>query len=100
MTSRDALGLPWHTTRLRDAIRDDNNNFVAQIYGALPQFRKARRDFIIIAANNHHELVECLRIIAKAELYDPATGIVDADILEAVQDQARALLAKIDKASI
>ena len=37
-------------------------------------------------------LREALTVAAKAELYDPATGIVDADVLAIVQDTARAAL--------
>ena len=37
-------------------------------------------------------LREALTVAAKAELYDPATGIIDADVLEIVQDTARAAL--------
>lgn len=38
------------------------------------------------------ELEEALRVAATAELYDPATGIIDADVLEIVQHTARAAL--------
>ena len=37
-------------------------------------------------------LREALTVAAKAELYDPATGIIDADVLAIVQDTARAAL--------
>ena len=40
------------------------------------------------------ELLAALEIVAKAELYDLSTGIIDADVLEAVQENARAALAK------
>lgn len=40
------------------------------------------------------KLLEACRVAAKAELYDPATGIIDADVLEIVQDVARAALAE------
>jgi len=35
------------------------------------------------------KLEEALRIVAKAELYDLTTGIIDADVLFAVQEAAR-----------
>lgn len=38
------------------------------------------------------QLEKALEVAAKAELYDPTTGIVDADALEAVQQVARAAL--------
>ena len=40
------------------------------------------------------ELLEACKITAKAELYDPATGIIDADVLDIVQDVARAAISR------
>jgi hypothetical protein len=44
------------------------------------------------AADEIERLRAALRIAATAELYDPATGIIDADVLEAVQQAARRAL--------
>ena len=40
------------------------------------------------------EMLEALKVAAKAELYDPATGLIDADVLDIVQDVARAAYVK------
>lgn len=40
------------------------------------------------------ELLEACNVIAKAELYDPASGIIDAEVLEAIQQLARAAIKK------
>jgi hypothetical protein len=52
-----------------------------------------------VAANAHliaaaPDMLEALKVAAKAELYDPATGLIDADVLDIVQDVARAAYAK------
>ena len=47
------------------------------------------------AASHEAELLAACEIIAKAELYDPVTGIIDADVLEACQEAARAAIAKV-----
>jgi hypothetical protein len=44
------------------------------------------------------EMYEALKVAAKAELYDSHTGIIDADVLEIVQDVARAAIAKATSA--
>jgi hypothetical protein len=44
------------------------------------------------------DLLAACRVAATAELYDPATGIIDADVLEAVQEVARAALTKAEGA--
>ena len=44
-------------------------------------------------AGQVERLREARRVIATAELYDPATGIIDADVLEICQNEARAALA-------
>lgn len=46
------------------------------------------------ALDTSDELVEALKVAATAELYDPITGIIDADVLAIVQDVARDALAK------
>ena len=38
------------------------------------------------------KLKAALRVIAKAELYDPVTGIIDADVLAICQQEARVAL--------
>lgn len=40
------------------------------------------------------ELLGACRVAATAELYDPGTGIIDADVLGIVQDVPRAAIAK------
>ena len=41
------------------------------------------------------ECVEAMSVIATAELYDPATGIIDMDVLEVAQDKARTTLSHV-----
>lgn len=41
-------------------------------------------------------LREAVKVAATAELYDPITGVIDADVLDVVQDIARAALEATD----
>ena len=50
------------------------------------------RDDCADAADEIERLRAALRIVATAELYDPATGIIDADVLEIAQQSIRAAL--------
>lgn len=45
------------------------------------------------------KLREALTVAATAEMYDPATGIIDADVLEIVQDTARTALSSIPESA-
>lgn len=68
---------------------------VASVSGKLDKapHQKAADAQLIAAAPR---LLEACRVAAKAELYDPATGIIDADVLEIIQDVARAAIAEAE----
>jgi hypothetical protein len=51
-------------------------------------------DYIKSLEQQKFELLEVCKIAAKAEIFDLSTGIIDADILEVVQESAREILAK------
>jgi len=55
-------------------------------------FIAAAREALPAALDRLDALEAALRIAAKAELYDPGTGIIDADVLEIVQSEARKAL--------
>lgn len=50
---------------------------------------EAQRDAL---QTENERLREALFVAAKAELFDPDTGIIDADVLQIVQDVAKAAL--------
>lgn len=66
------------------------NNVVANIVMQLTENEAANARFIAAGP----DMEEALEVAAKAEMYDPATGIIDADVLEIVQQAARAALRK------
>lgn len=68
----------------REALKDERRRDMAEIY-SLREAEESLREEV-------ERLREALTVAAKAELYDPATGIVDADVLAIVQDTARAAL--------
>ena len=57
---------------------------------------RAKADEALKLVSVAFDLLAACRIAAKAELYDPSTGIIDADVLEIVQDVARAAVAKAE----
>jgi hypothetical protein len=69
---------------------------------ALGQLREARAAVRALQVTRAEDglRIERLRraceVIAKAELYDPATGIIDADVLGTCQEEARGALAGTD----
>ena len=73
----------------REALKEERRRDMAEIY-SLREAEESLREEV-------ERLREALTVAAQAELYDPATGIVDADVLAIVQDTARAALRREDQ---
>ena len=80
--ARVALSKEHYTERLW------HSDFVKALIARIDTERTAR-----LAAEARVKVLEdALRVIAKAELYDPTTGIIDADVLAICQQEARTTL--------
>ena len=99
----EELGLLWNSTDARnggvaDAVITSNDTLVC----ITDVRRKNFRDFIILAANHHHELIETLRE-CRQELYDGLHAYGDPDTMNDgsafLYRKIGALLAQIDKES-
>jgi predicted phage gp36 major capsid-like protein len=81
----------WLSNRIASALQEQEERMNTELEGAM----RARR-IIADAYREQEETIERLReacgVIATAELYDPATGIIDAEVLDIAQEVARAAL--------
>jgi hypothetical protein len=93
MTKQHTPG-PWFVTPDGAAVYEkDGYGYRGDTVCGLPSRSDSRAaNARLIAAAP--DLLEALKVAAKAELYDPATGLIDADVLDIVQDVARAAIAK------
>lgn len=81
-------------------IIDENGETVCDFYyihrstNTVVNFQNAEKNAKLLAAAP--ELLEVCKIIATAELCDLLTGIIDADVLEVLQIEARKVVAKAE----
>ena len=85
-------------------VRRENGDvpILLQIYDNLHEWAAIGKDRLksiekfqdqLTTLQQHNALLRrACEIAAKAELYDPATGIIDADVLDIVQEEARKAL--------
>lgn len=78
------IGAHWLETAYSRVCAGEDEAEVLRDYGWVQGNGVLRRE--------NERLRKALTVAAKAELYDPATGVIDADVLEIVQDVARAAL--------
>lgn len=73
----------------------DNGALAHTVVGAPAELIVSQKEIIEKLTEREAKLVWAVKITATAELYNPSTGIIDADVLDVVQVYAKITLAEL-----